>query len=128
MNEDAVTITSVVDPMWIEFCTRDTDLFLRTYCGYWLRGVERDDALGWLVWEDDEKCAMGKEPNRAKAVAAWRAGSALPDHWFRLNVDAAKRAWVEGVKWRGEKWYEDGDANAYDYVLQQALFGEQRYA
>lgn len=122
-----VTITSTVDPAWIDFCTKTTDIFMRSYCGYWLRGVEHDPALGCLVWEDDGRHAQENEPQRKKALAAWRKGKPLPEGWYRLNREAAMRAWAVGVKWRGEKWYEDGDANAYDYVLQVTLLGEERY-
>ncbi len=121
-----VTITSTVDPLWIDFCTKDTDLFLPSYCGYWLRGVEREEQ-GWLVWESLEKPAFDKEPNRMKALAAWRKGEALPEHWFRLDLDFALRAWAEGVKWKGVEWFANGDANSYDYAIQQALLGQQRY-
>lgn len=121
------TITSTVNPGWIDLCTKETDLFMSTHCGYWLRGAERDPAIGWLVWESLAKPPFDKEPGREKALAAWRAGKPLPKGWYRLDHETAVRAWGEGVKWRGEKWYENGDANAYDYVLQMALLGEERY-
>lgn len=122
-----VIITSTVDPEWINFCTKETDLFSHNYCGYWLRGVEHDSARGWLVWEDDERHAPEEEPERDAAFAAWNAGKPLPKGWYRLDRETAVRAWGEGVKWRGERWYENGDANAYDYVLQMTLLGEERY-
>jgi hypothetical protein len=122
-----VTITSEVDPLWIEYITTNTDLFSSNYCGYWLRGAEHDDALGWLVWESLGKPTFDKEPNRRKALAAWRKGGPLPENWFRFDAAFALKSWGEGVKMRGEKWFENGDANTYDAVIQQALFGEQRY-
>lgn len=122
-----VTITSTVDPMWIEFITQSTDIFMRGYCGYWLRGVELDLSRGWLAWEDDEKHEEGEEPNREEAIAAWENGQALPEGWFRLDTAMAAKMWGEGVRWKGEGWYEHGDANDYDHVVQQALLGEQRY-
>ena len=73
-----VTVTSTVNPMWIDYCTKHSDIFLRNYCGYWLRGVEHDESIGWLAWEDDEKSRFDDEPNREAAVRAWRAGEALP--------------------------------------------------
>jgi hypothetical protein len=45
-----------------------------------------------------------------------------------LDSEAAKKAWIEDVKWRGEKWYDNGDAIAYQYAIQRALFDEERYA
>lgn len=127
-DEITITITAKVDPEWVKYCTQHSDLFSRDYCGYWLRGVEHDSEIGWLVWEDDEKCPPGKEPHRKEAFAAWRTGEALPSNWFRLDKEAALRAWAEGVKACGIDWYEDGDANTYDYVIQMALLGEERYA
>lgn len=124
-----ITLTVPVDPEWINFVTAENDLFLRNYCGYFLRGVERTKARGWLVWEDDEKCSPGKEPNRREAFKAWRAGTTLPEHWFRFDLDFAVRSYGEGVKLRGEEWYTDGqaDANTYDHVIQMTLFGKLVY-
>jgi hypothetical protein len=115
-----------IDPDWIEYLTVDPDIF-GAACGYWLRGVERDAALGWLVWEDDNKCRHGEEPNAAEAVAAWREGKPLPPHWFKLDKDAAIRAWIEGVKKWGVDWYDQVDAEREDVVVQLALLGEIRY-
>lgn len=126
-DQPTVTIESVVDPGWIEFCTRDSDVFSRNYCGYWMRGVEFNAERGWLIWEDDERHRWGKEPNRAEALRCWEAGKPLPTGWHRFTVETAIKAWAEGVKWRGERWYEDGDGPAYDYAIQMAMFGAQKY-
>ncbi len=124
---DTATVTSDVDPEWVEYCTQYADLLERDHCGYWLRGVERDDALGWLTWEDDEQHSPGEEPEREAAIAAWRAGAELPKGWYRLDRDAAVKAWGAGVKKWGVDWYEDADAHSYDCVIQMALLGEHRY-
>lgn len=128
-QKHTVTLTSDVDPDWIAFCVGpDTDLFRSGYCGYWLRGVERTKARGRLVWEDDEQHAFGEEPGRKEALRAWRKGEALPNGWHRMDLAFAVKAWGVAVLTFGEKWYDEGDADRYDYVVQQALLGEQRYA
>lgn len=127
---ETVTITSTVDPDWIEFCTAgNTNLFRGTYCGSWLFGVAHDDALGWLVFEHGDRSSINYDalPQEREAVAAWREGKPLPGGWYRLDLAAAKKGWEEGVRWRGEKWYDEGDAPRYDYVIQMALLGEERY-
>ena len=121
------TITVEVNSSWVEYLTEYGDIFASDRAGYWLRGVEHESALGWLCWEDDEKCRPGKEPNRQAALTAWRAGEPLPKRWFRLDRAAALRAWEEGVKRWGVAWYEDVDANREDVVVQLALLGETRY-
>lgn len=123
-----VTIESTVDQGWIDFCTKDRDVFGVTCCGTFLYGIDQDDGLGWLVFEHEEKVSINNVPNEKKAVAAWKAGKPLPEGYYRLGVEAAKKAWAEGVKWRGVRWYELGDAVAYQYAIQLALFGEERYA
>lgn len=126
-NKHTFTLTVDVDPNWVEYVTQCNDLFETTRAGYWLRGVEYDAALGWLCWEDDEKCRHGEEPNLKEALEAWQAGKTLPEHWFLLDRTAALRAWEEGVKRWGVDWYEQVDAQREDVVLQLALLGEVRY-
>lgn len=113
---------------WIQYLTECTDIFMSGYCGQWLRGVDRDET-GWLTWEDDEDHRNGEEPDREEALRAWKAGEALPAHWFRLDRAAAIKAYVIGVQKWGVNWFEDkGDAGTYDVVIQRALLGEYRYA
>lgn len=121
-----VTVESIVDPLWIEFCTKDTDVFLRGYCGYWATGMEIDDTLGWLIYEHGgERHAPAS--TRKSVLETWRAGKELPERWHRLDFDAAKRAWCEGVKRHGIEWYETGDGPRYDDAIQLAVLGEIRY-
>jgi hypothetical protein len=125
-----VEIEVEVDPDWIEFVTIYPDIFMTSYCGYWMYGMEQDDELGWLVHEHDEQHSVrqvAKSPEYPAIVKAWREGGKLPDNWFRLNKEAAIKAWAEGVKKYGTDWYENGDAISYDVVLQLALLGEIRY-
>lgn len=128
MTAHTVTIESVVDPLWIEFCTKDRDVFGASCCGSFLFGIDQDNSLGWLVYEHEEKVSIDKVPNEKKAIAAWRAGKPLPRGYYRLDLDAAKKAWIEGIKWRGVEWFANGDAIAYQYAIQRALFEDERYA
>jgi len=123
------TIEVTVDAGWIEFL-RFPDIFQPSYCGYWMYGMEYDPALGWLVHEHYEVETLNRVAQREEypgIVEAWRTGKELPPKWYRLDRAAAVRAWAEGVKSTGEGWYEDGDARAYDSVIQMALLGEHRY-
>lgn len=123
-----VTIESTVDPDWIEFVTApDTDLFRTVYCGMYLFGVAHEEGRGWLAFEHEEKHTLRDAPNKRAAVKAWVAGTALPKGYYALDLATAKKAWAEGVKWRGERWFQEGDGPAYGYALQKAIFGEERY-
>ncbi len=114
---------------WIDWLTLSGDVFSRNYIGNWARGVEQDDALGWLVWEDDESHDHDEEPDRDAAVAAWKASDSLPANWYRLDKAMAIKAYIVGVRTWGDNWFETkGDANTYDYVLQMAMLGEERYS
>ena len=138
-KKDAVKATAEVEVNvpredWIDYLTKEVDIFMRGYCGYWLRGVKRDEKLGWLVWEDDEIHSQGEEPKLKAALAAWKAGKPLPQgepgcqRWYRLDEAAAVKAYVEGVKLWGVNWFEEkGDACTYDVAIQMALLGEIRY-
>ena len=126
--QDEVRVSSNVDPDWMAMVCEWQDLFRSDHCGYWLRGITREPGLGCLAWEDDEQHDFGHEPYREEALAAWREGRPLPEGYHRLDTDFARRSWAEGVKLAGERWYEEGDSDRYDYVVQQALFGKQVYA
>ena len=111
---------------WIDFVTQGTDVFRsQPYCGYWARGVEHDEALGWLVWDKlslNKYLAPGSELNRALALRAWREG------WYHFNRGFAIAAYIEGVKLYGVDWFEDADGPRYDRVIQRAAFGgKERY-
>lgn len=127
MLKHTFELTVEIDPSWFEYLTVHLDIFASTRAGYWLRGVENLPGLGWLCWEDDWKCHQGHEPNREAALKAWQAGAPLPEHWFKLDQDAAIRAWEEGVKRWGVDWYENVDGQREDVVVQLALLGEIRY-
>ena len=50
-----VTITSTVDPEWIDLVVNCNDLFMRDYCGYWARSMIHSKlGIGWLIAEIDD--------------------------------------------------------------------------
>lgn len=114
---------------WIRFVTEWTDGFIHGCYGYWARGIERENGLGWLVWVDDEKSSRGEEPLRDEALAALRTRSPMPKGWLLFDRDFAIRAYVEGAKRWGVDWYNGpkSDANRYDIAVQLAAFGEHRF-
>lgn len=131
MDKVTVTLEVEVDPDWIDFCTSSyQDIFIYGYCGYWMQGLEHDDELGWLVRQsDDDRPAImvAKDAGYSKIVEAWKTGQDLPEGWHRLNKDAAIKAYAAGIKRYGLDWYENGDANTYDFAIQMALLGEIVY-
>lgn len=127
-----VEVEVAVDPDWIDFLLNHNDIFMTSYCGYWMSGMELDEnGGGWLVHEqdDDYDCAAAaaNHPEYNAIVKAWQDGKPLPDKWFRLDKEAAIRAWIEGCKKYGVDWYENSDAVSMDVVIQLALLGEVRY-
>lgn len=127
-----VTISVEVSDDWIEFCTKYSDIFMRMYCGYWMYGMEHDDALGWLCFEHDERKTLAEVseiPEYNDIVSAWRAGKELPAKWYRLDRATASKAWGEGVKRYGTNWYDspNTDATTYDVVIQLALLSDVKY-
>ncbi len=109
---------------WIDYLTKHNDIFMSSYCGYWLHGVShRDDK--WLVVEDDER-----SPERDAAEHKRFAAGMVPSPpYMVIDKDMAIKAYTEGVKKWGLDWMdsEHGDANGYDVVIQLALLGEVRY-
>lgn len=112
---------------WFEYCFA-SDLFYTNRCGYWMRGVAFDSALGWLAWEHNDERPPSDEAS-AEVELKWRAGEVLPERWHRLDREAAARAWCEGVKRGGFDWWggEYGDAGGEDVAVQKALLGEVCY-
>ena len=122
-----MTESEMMKADWVKFVTTERDMFLFTYAGYWMRGVKHDADLGWLVWEGDGDIPFDTEPNRDIALDVWPTEENLPVDWYRINKVLAEEAWDIGVDKYGEFWYDEGDADMYDNVLQLALLGEIRY-
>lgn len=127
-----MTMDVEVDPGWIEFVTGGPegmcDIFFRNgYCGYWMEGIDHESNLGWLAYEfavEDRHCT---EKERREATKAWKAGQPLPKNFHALNLEAAKKTWVEGCKKYGISWYENGDGITYDYAVQTGVLGSLVY-
>ena len=136
-----VEVETTVDPHWVSMVVHDPDLFMTDHVGYWLRRVDKsgDPTLGQLGWEFEEDPRttnirfvdrMSDEDEtklHEEAVRAWKDHLPLPPYYFAMNIETAKKSWAAGVKKHGFEWYETGDANTYDYVIQMALLGECKY-
>ena len=59
-----VEVEVEVPSEWIELLTKYSDMFMTSYCGYWMTGIKRDDELGWLAYEheDDDEFFSSKDP------------------------------------------------------------------
>lgn len=131
MNKDEETISvtltcEVLIPVknWIEYLTKYSDIFGTTYyCGYWLLRIVRDDT-GWLCWEH---CDENSQNDHDQALKAFKEGGVLPPRYFRLDKDAAIKAYLEGCKRGGLGWFNQADGSDYDVAIQLALLGEIRY-
>jgi hypothetical protein len=122
----------VPDEMWIDYVTKEVDLFSSNYIGYWACGVEQDDQKGWLIFDEADEVPFGDSetfPQEKKARAAWNSGNykLLPKNWYVLDKEFAIKAYLIGCKEWGADWFDDGDAIKYDVVIQLALFGETKY-
>jgi hypothetical protein len=97
--------------------------------GYWAFGVEYDQDHGWLLYEFDEREDDCANMDFSEIVAKWRAGEPLPERYFRLNYDTARKMYNLGRDRWGCYWRDEhDDLNSRDLLLQMALFGEERYA
>ena len=72
-----ISIELVVSPSWLEY-SLGGEIFLTSVCGYWARGVEYDDALGWLVWESDEKVPEGRRAESRRGARRVARGRPAP--------------------------------------------------
>jgi hypothetical protein len=125
MPKVKVTFECEVAQDWVDLVTKETDLFVQGYCGYWLRGAVQSDKLGWLCCELSDE---SEYPTPTPEIhEAWERRRELPEGWYRLNEKLACRSWALGVKKWGTDWLEIGDAEKYDVVIQESLLGEIRY-
>lgn len=131
-SEQATELLIVVDSAWVDFVTKYNDIFGYYGIGQWAMGAYNDES-GWLIYEhggEERRGDLVERETPPEVLAAWDAGQPLPEKWHRLDRALAVKAFVEGVKARGVNWYTSGEADApfYGYVIQMALFGEERYA
>lgn len=126
MNSTTQVLTTTTVPGWIEFVSSiSPDIFMRSYCGHWARGVMHNKKRGWLVFEHGSDDSYNEADVR-EVTKLWTAGKPLPKNWHRFDAALANKAWLEGVRKFGEDWYDgdDGDGPRYDWVLQMALFND----
>lgn len=123
-----VSVQLTPDIEWVDFIVNYYDIFTQGYCGYWLLRIKHYEDRGWLAFEHE-----GVHPEESlvdEAIAAMAAGKPLPQGFLFVGVDMAVAAWKFGVERFGVDWYDNpsSDAITYDYCMQMALLGEQRYA
>jgi hypothetical protein len=127
----AITMQVEVDAGWIEFVTGGSegfvDVFFGGHSGYWMEGIEHSPSRGWLAYEFGAEDHHATDDEKEKAIFAFMVGDKLPEHFHALNLETAKKSWVEGVKREGLEWYENGDGCTYDCALQFALLGSLVY-
>jgi hypothetical protein len=113
---------------WLKFVLDEfTQIFNNPHCaGYWLYGVKFEQQLGWLAYE------CGDDPvyiDHSDAVALWLKGAALPDRYFRLDIEFANKSFDNGTARWGRNWKNrsDGDLGDIDNLVQWTLLGEIHY-
>ena len=137
MTSDSVSIQVRLDvevPVheWIDWLTRARHVLDDDRCGHWARGWQFATDPGLLIFADPDHAYRGKDapPGYEAAGEAWEAGAPLPEGWHVLDMSAAIRAYIEGVKLYGTAWFTsvyDCDHDEIDNVIQRALLGEYRY-
>lgn len=111
------------------------DIYRSDYAGGWLAAFAHRD--GWLAYESEELNLS--EVDIAQAFVAWDSGAPLPEHWHRVDRAVAVKAYLIGVRIWGEGWYSGTTAygkcitphqngGGAQYLLQLALFGEEKYS
>lgn len=115
---------------WIDFLTKYSDVFRTDHSGYWAFGLtlNNDDGTDWLAYEmaDDRRPSKKVQDD---VLALHEKGEKLPERWFVIDKAFAIKAYVEGAKKWGVRWYDDHDwdASSVDVVVQLAMLGEVRY-
>lgn len=118
-----VTLIVEVPEYWIDDMVLNVDVFRTTACGYWARGLEYDEELGWLVWEVLESSTA--HTDHSEALYAWRKGEKLPPNYHCFDRQLAIDAFGQLVLLRGQGPVPD--ARETDCAIQRVLFGEERY-
>jgi hypothetical protein len=101
----------------------------RQYSAYWAMPVSFQKGKGWLLCEMDneERTEDERETAHEEATALWKDNLPLPAGYYAFGAEQAEAAFRVGLVHKGESWYENGDADDYDYVVQMTLLGEMRY-
>lgn len=130
-----VSIQVEVDEKWVDLVVKHGDLFQHSYCGYWAFGLQQDRKRGQII-RDTQTSPFPYGDTEASdardfvAIERWLAKKPSVEPYYYWDRALAKRAFGEGVRIWGQHWFKDAraDAHRYDVVIQQALFGQQRYS
>lgn len=118
---------------WRSWVLSSSDLFGRSYAGYWLWGVDKNDAEEeWLAYEMKDEAPPSRELAE-KAIEIWRRPlgprrKLLKEIGFYIiDSGVVVEAFKRGILRKGIDWYERGDGSDCDVAIQLALFGKVRY-
>jgi hypothetical protein len=104
----------------------EVDVFAITFgSGYWAAGVHHQEDVGWLVWEHNDERV--RDQDHSAAIRAFALGEPLPERYYRLDREAAIRAFLHGVRLFGATWLDGIDGPQTDRVVQCALLGVEKY-
>jgi hypothetical protein len=114
---------------WWDFLLRYEDVFYPEYIGYWAQLVARDAKRGLLICEMEYAEDDDFKKTAKAAIAAWRKGKPLAAGFHAIDKDIALKSFIEAAKQLGLKWQDsdDNDGPFQDYMIQRALFGEDRF-
>lgn len=127
MSTITTTLTLAVPQFWIDYVTRDSDVFgLTSHCGYWAYGAHRTPA-GWLVYVPAIEGSRPSAEDTQAERCAWKGNHPAAPNWYRWDRAFAIRVYAEGVRHYGEPKFANWDGPMADYAIQQALFGKQVY-
>ena len=109
--------------IWVQYIISFPDIFMTSYCGYWMRQIAFKDGLGHLAREDEGE---SKSSDKKAAKEFHKNGSAI-EGYFLIDRELAEKAWDIGIRRWGEDWHENADSESYDIVMQEALFSDIIY-
>ena len=106
------------------------DVLINGFCGYWAYGVQRNQTQGWLVYVDPISCGNPPGPglDQEYAVHCFSSGETLPEDYYVLDREVAKKALKHGLTRWGDSFLNGNcDYSDYDQTIQMALFDEVVY-
>jgi hypothetical protein len=108
------------------------DVLVNAFCGYWAYGIQRDrdKSNSWLIYVDPVSCGDPPAPGLDQEYAShcFTRGEPLPEHYYALNREVAKKALKHGLTRWGDSFLNGNcDYSDYDQTVQMALFDEVIY-
>ena len=106
----------------------ETDMFHRSWSGYWMYGVENIPDLGWLARDAEVRTSDEQDFDAIQEVKLVHGGELLDEPYWLISKDV----WLKSLKIGLSRWgknFVNGqcDCGDYDVALQTALFGEVVY-